>query len=163
MCVHVPSLWIPGRVLGLNEIIELCKAHWARYRKSKRAWGAEIAALAKLQGFEPVDYPATFTYLFVEPDARRDPSNIVAGGVKFIEDGLQEAGLLSNDSQKFVKEIIVAWKVDPDRPGALLEVKRAEDEKEKLRGHANRRYASGRQGAAGPTARYQIPGPAKPT
>ncbi len=40
---------------------------------------------------------AFFGYVVVEETLRRDPSNIIAAAVKFIEDGLIKAGVMPND------------------------------------------------------------------
>ena len=96
---NLQSLFIPGRMPGLNEIIEAAgtrKGKWNAYMTLKSKWGDVIAAHARIQRFAEVK-DGHFTYLFEEPDRRRDPSNVIAGGVKLIEDALQEAGLLAND------------------------------------------------------------------
>jgi hypothetical protein len=60
------------------------------------------------------------TYLFVEPNRRRDPSNIVAGGVKLIEDALQEIEIIENDNWGSVAGFSAHWTTDTELPGALL-------------------------------------------
>ena len=106
------TLWVPGPLPGLNEII---KAKGTVYRvgsggrrsdaygKLKKKWGAVVERMASQQGFEVVG--TVFDYVFVERDNRRDPSNVSAGAVKVIEDGLQSAGLLENDGRKQVTQI----------------------------------------------------------
>ncbi len=97
--VEIQALWIPGRLPGLNEIIDAAgtrKGTWNAYMSMKQKWGLNIATHARGQGFAAFEH-GHFTYLFQEPNHRRDPSNVIAGGVKLIEDALQEAGLLKND------------------------------------------------------------------
>jgi hypothetical protein len=41
--------------------------------------------------------PSMLLYVFWEADRRRDPSNVVGGGVKIVEDALQAAGYMRGD------------------------------------------------------------------
>jgi hypothetical protein len=52
---------------------------------------------------------AYFGYLVVEETLKRDPSNICSAAVKFIEDGLVEAGVIPNDGWNNVLGIRVHW------------------------------------------------------
>ncbi|MBW2675806.1 MAG: hypothetical protein JRD89_20765 [Deltaproteobacteria bacterium] len=61
-----------------------------------------------------------FTYFFMEPNKRRDPSNFTSGGIKIIEDALQSAGILKNDGWRNVLGISSYWTVDKDCPGVML-------------------------------------------
>jgi hypothetical protein len=62
-----------------------------------------------------------FSYLCVERDRKRDPSNVVAGAIKLIEDALQAAELLPNDGWAQVTAIAPFWDVG-DPPGVLVAV-----------------------------------------
>lgn len=86
----------------------------------KRDWTARIALAARLCGFERVER-GFFSYLFVEKNRRRDPSNVISGGVKLIEDALQEASLLEGDGWKQVRGLRAHWRLGAS-PGALLMV-----------------------------------------
>lgn len=114
-------LWIPGPLPGLNEIIDAKarkRGKWDAYADMKRKWGGTIALLAQAQRLERIPDESVFTYLFIEPNRRRDPSNIVAGGVKLIEDALQEAGVLENDGWKSVAGIRAYWALADVNNGA---------------------------------------------
>ena len=50
-----------------------------------------------------------FGYLVIENEMRRDPSNICASAIKFIEDGIVEAGVMKDDGWKNVLGIRVHW------------------------------------------------------
>lgn len=115
-------LWIPGRLPGLNEIIEACgtrKRNWNAYTSMKREWGQRVSLFALAQGFKP-GKKGYFTYLFVEANRKRDPSNIVGGGVKIIEDALQECCLIEGDGWIQVKGIAPFWCKDADNPGVSV-------------------------------------------
>lgn len=120
------KLRVPGRLPGLNEVIAAKGnsrvgkrgGRWDAYQGLKRETGQTIALLAIAQRFR-VEGKA-FTYVFAEPDRRRDPSNFIAGGVKLIEDALQGAGLLENDGWDQVGEIRAHWCVNKAHPAVFL-------------------------------------------
>lgn len=103
------TLTIPARLPGLNEIIDAAAVNRFVYRKMKNKWGQTVMLLARAQGFPPITEPAHFEYEFGEPNRRRDPSNIAAGGIKIIEDALQDAELLPNDSWNWVLSFTAVW------------------------------------------------------
>lgn len=121
-------LWIPERMPGLNEVLDARgivmrnrgggTRRFDGYAKLKNAWAQKIALHARSQGFKRVTFGA-FSYLFVEGDRRRDPSNIIAGGLKLIEDALQDAGLLAGDGWANVTAIAPYWVVGVE-PGVLV-------------------------------------------
>jgi hypothetical protein len=122
------ALWIPGPLPGLNEVLDARgvvmrnRAGGTRrfdgYAKLKRAWATKIGLYAREQQFTRVEF-AAFSYLFVESSRRRDPSNIIAGGVKLLEDSLQEAGLLAGDGWANVTAIAPYWVLGVE-PGVLV-------------------------------------------
>lgn len=119
-------LWVPGPLPGMNEIIDAKATVFGRGRKKmsaytamKKRWDGVVALHALAQRFQAVE-SGHFTYLIREPSKRRDPSNVIAGAVKILEDGLQKAGLLPNDGWKQVLGINPVWMVDSDRPGVSL-------------------------------------------
>lgn len=126
--IRTQELWIPGPLPGLNELLDarmrtgLAKGgkRWNAYSKLKKAWGARIGLQARSQGFRPVR-SGQFEYVIHEPNKRRDPSNIVGGAVKLIEDGLQEAKLLEGDGWKNVLSYRLEWEVS-DKPGVMVRV-----------------------------------------
>jgi hypothetical protein len=109
-------LWIPGRIPGLNDILRAKRRLFGKgknkadgYSQLKAAWGQRIKLYALAQRIKPIDR-AAFSYLFVEQDRRRDPSNLLTS-IKLAEDGLQEAGLLPNDGWSNVLGIELHWMV----------------------------------------------------
>jgi hypothetical protein len=115
-------LWIPGRLMGLNDIIEQsagASKGWSKYNATKQKWAGNIALLANAKGIDVIG-PNYFTYLFCEPNQKRDPSNIVAGGVKLIEDALQAATLLKNDGWNDILGFTGYWVRKAERVGCLV-------------------------------------------
>lgn len=114
-------LRIGSRLPGLNEIISssaTATRGWSGYNTLKQRFTAQVILFARVRGLTAIG-PGFFTYLFVEPDRRRDPSNVVGGGVKLIEDALQAAELLPNDGWQHVLGYVGYWTVGA-RPCCLV-------------------------------------------
>jgi hypothetical protein len=118
---------IPGRLPGLNELLDARAnvvqrgrngARWNKYSDLKRQVSEKIALLARAQEFNFIK-GGFFSYLFIEKDRRRDPSNFVSAGLKIIEDALQMAGLLAGDGWNEVDAFDATWKVGLN-PGVIL-------------------------------------------
>jgi hypothetical protein len=109
--MDMQSLWIPHKLPGLNELLDAkavmsssSKRRWSAYNSLKKQWAANLTLLARSQGFQRVD-SGYFTYLFIEPNQKRDKSNVIGAGVKLIEDSLVKAELLADDGWKNVLDI----------------------------------------------------------
>ena len=121
-------VWVPGKLPGLNDLIDARgRGHgngpnaWSGdgYSRMKAFWSRKVVEAARDCETAPARRPAWFSYLFVEETMRRDPSNFIGGGVKLIEDGLQEAGILANDGWKDILGIVPMWTKGPV-PGVLV-------------------------------------------
>ena len=112
---------IPGRLPSLNEIIDAAKQGKGRYQPyalMKEEYTTMIGWLAKkLPNFEKVALIITW----YEPNSRRDPDNIMAGQ-KFILDALVQAGVIPNDSQKYIQGILHRFDVDRKNPRVKVEI-----------------------------------------
>lgn len=109
---------IPGRLPGLNEIIDAAKSHFGEYASMKETYTNMVGWLAKkLPTYEKIALIITW----YEPDRRRDPDNIMAGQ-KFILDGLVAAGTIPNDSQKYIQGIVHRFRVDKRNPRVEVEI-----------------------------------------
>lgn len=104
---------IPGELPDLNQIIKASKAHWAAYNNMKR----EYTALVKLSAgrLPKIDKKADIIIRWFAKNKRKDPDNIAAG-VKFLLDGLVEAGKLKNDGWNQVNSISHLFEVDKENP-----------------------------------------------
>lgn len=127
------TLWIPGPMPNLNDIIAACNStiktrsgkvlRGLRWNSMKQEHGARVRLHAHAQHFDPIAGPVHFDVEFVEPNRKRDPDGIVAGGVKIIFDALQEAGLMQNDGWTHVLSINPTWRVDKLQPGVRVTVR----------------------------------------
>ena len=117
------TLTIPGRLPGMNEIIaaaKLRKRNYKEYAVMKDKNTEQVAWLA-IQSHIPRFEKAYFIITWYEPDLRRDPDNIMAGQ-KFIMDGLVQAGVIPDDSQKYIAGIVHRFRVDKRRPRVEVEI-----------------------------------------
>ncbi len=116
----VYTLWIPGRLPGLNEVIETNRSN--RYQGATLKKNATmLVQVVSREGFTALvcgSYHWRFTWY--EKDRRRDPDNI-ASAAKFIFDGLQHRGVITNDGWGTVASIYHAFEIG--EPGVLVEVR----------------------------------------
>lgn len=108
----VSKMIIPGELPTMNEIIAASKRHHMQYSVMKRQYTGLVALHAKkLPKYEKVDLAITWYC----KNMRKDKDNI-ASGVKFILDGLVEAGTIENDGWKEIGEIKHIFEVDKEKP-----------------------------------------------
>lgn len=111
---------VPMQLPGLNEIIEAAKSHWSVYREMKRTYQEAVEWTAKqIQPFERAHLDITW----YEPHMKRDIDNIAAGK-KFIFDGLQAAGKITNDGWKQIAGFSDTFAVDKRNPRVEVEIRR---------------------------------------
>jgi Holliday junction resolvase RusA-like endonuclease len=112
---------IPGRLPGINEIIDAAKRGYRGYQPyadMKKNYGQMIQWLAKkMPQYEKV----IITITWYEPNAKRDIDNIM-GGQKFILDALVKEKVIPNDTQRYVNEIRHNFEVDRDNPRVEVEI-----------------------------------------
>lgn len=116
------NVWIPGRLPGLNELLSSKSSqqgNWNAYNDTKRRWYGLIKLLAQANRLEPVG-PGYWTFLFCEENRRRDPDNVVSGGVKLLFDSLVGAGVMKGDSWAHVLGYVGYWGQFSGRVGCLV-------------------------------------------
>jgi len=115
------TLWIPGKLPGLNEIIRArsSRGNGVAYTSMKKALTKEISDLAKYGRLKPMA-SAYFTYLHFERTRQRDPSNFCSGVSKFVEDGLVHAKVLGNDGWRHILGFTHWWDVSKTKPGVFV-------------------------------------------
>jgi len=113
------TLWIPGRLPGLNEVINENRANRFQAAKTKKKLTNDIAILAKSQ-LRPI-WGARFTFFWKEINRKRDPDNI-SSAKKFILDGLVKAGILENDGWNQVISLSDFFFIDRDNPGVKVRI-----------------------------------------
>lgn len=123
------AFFVAGKVPSLNELLDakggaaprVASIIMRHLPKKGKARGARFDAYNDLKQhwkqrtIGAIGHPfvrvssAYFGYLVVEQEMRRDPSNICSSAIKFIEDGIVEAGVMSNDGWDNVLGIRVHW------------------------------------------------------
>ena len=118
----IRTLTINGRFPGLNDYIEAERANRYRGAAMKRQFEHVVilCAKAQLRGFHPGR--VKMTYLWVEPDQRRDKDNVSSFGRKIIQDGLVKAGILKNDGWNEIQGFRDMFAVDKTSPRIVVEI-----------------------------------------
>lgn len=125
---RLATLWIPGPMPGLNEVIESAKGHGgsgAAYARLKRQWTDVVwaeALTAKIHKPGPFDRRVMLEFDWVEKDRRRDKDN-VASARKFVLDGLVLAKVLNGDGWRWIDGWWDRFSVNPDRPGVGVTIR----------------------------------------
>ena len=118
------TLFVPGPILGLNEmLLARGRGHYS-YNSKKQQLEERIYYLCWEQKVARFDR-AWFWFEWLEPNRRRDKDN-VAAGKKFILDGLVKAWRLPGDGWKHVIGWRETFAVDRDNPGVRVHIFRDE-------------------------------------
>lgn len=111
--------YIWDRLPSYNDVTQANRTGWqAGAGLKKRVQKAILFAIAKARGdtVDAISNPVNVHLYWHEPNHRRDVDN-VQSSQKFILDALQEAGILQNDSPKYVKQVFHTVDYDCSRNG----------------------------------------------
>ena len=117
-------LTIPGRLPGLNEMIDAARTSKYESAAQKKqytelvAWCCKAARLPKMG-------KANLDITWYEPHRQKDPDNTQAA-VKYIWDGLVMAKVLDNDGWGQQGTVTHHMAVDKNRPRVEIEITEAE-------------------------------------
>lgn len=106
------TLILPFRFPDFNEYDYKARSHWSKGAAMKREYTEAVAFVAKAQKIKPVE-SVRITFTWIEKNRKRDQDNI-AFTKKFILDGLQMAGILTNDGWKQVIYFRDVFRVDDE-------------------------------------------------
>lgn len=114
---------IPGRLPSFNEYIsaERRNRFIAAEMKSEKQYLAGLYIRKCLPGVR-IDRPVYIHYWWVEPNMRRDPSNICAFGRKVIEDALVQQHVLRDDGWDEIAGFADHFLIDKDNPRIEVEI-----------------------------------------
>ncbi|MBB6689934.1 RusA family crossover junction endodeoxyribonuclease [Cohnella xylanilytica] len=112
------KITVPGELPTLNEIIDLAKSHWAKYRESKTLY-TELVAWSAFR--RPKQDKVNVIIHWFRANKRHDKDNIMAGQ-KYIFDGLKEAGIIGNDGWKHIGDVAHRFDVDNNNPRVEIEL-----------------------------------------
>lgn len=115
---------IKGRLAGMNEIIEASR--YNRYIGARMKKANDTDVRLQTSHLKPIkSYPIKICASFYEPNARRDPDNILSGAMKSILDALQKNGVLRNDGHHEIEEIHAYFYTSKKNPRIEIELKEA--------------------------------------
>ena len=104
---------IPGTFPTLNDYIDAERRHRQIAATIKRDETERVRLLAlRLPKFTK---PVHMIFTWHEKDRRRDPDNIIFSK-KFLLDGLVLAGVIPNDTQKWILSFSESWIIDKKNP-----------------------------------------------
>jgi Holliday junction resolvase RusA-like endonuclease len=113
---------IKGPLPGLNEYIEAERSNRYAASAMKKQVQHAIAQVCRAQ--HPKAHfknPVRMHYLWVEKDMRRDCDNI-AFAKKFIQDAFVKAGILIDDSRRYITGFTDEFAVDRKNPRVEIEM-----------------------------------------
>jgi hypothetical protein len=118
----IQQAFIASRLPSLNQIIDAAKVRngrWSRYAELKQVYQSVCQLDLKRAKLKPIRGPVSLTFVWMEPNAKMDPDNRMAGQ-KFILDALVALKILQNDGWKDIRSITHEWAVDKERPGVRI-------------------------------------------
>ncbi len=116
-------LIIPGRLPGLNEYITAgnrSRFNGAKVKAEAQAW-VVLCCKRHLRGVR-FRRPVRMIYTWIEPNRRRDKSNVSAYGRKVIEDALVLTGVLRDDGWDEIEGFEDRFAVDKKNPRIIVEI-----------------------------------------
>lgn len=113
------KLVIPGELCDLNTYVNAERSHRSKGASIKREETDRVAW--EFCNVKPItSYPVHITYTWYSKDSRKDIDNI-AFAVKFIHDGLVDAGVLEGDGRKHISGFShSAFLIDRENPRVEL-------------------------------------------
>lgn len=112
-------LTIPGRLPGLNELIDANRGSHVAGARMKRDTDATVGWAITARNLGKLREPVRLHFHWFEPDKRRDPDNIAAAK-KFVLDALVKAGCLAGDGWGGVAGFTDAFAVDKASPRVVV-------------------------------------------
>ena len=112
---------IPGRFIGLNEFIKANRASYYKGASAKKDETERVCTEAIAQHVPHFDKPVRIECVWYERNRRRDIDNIISAR-KFIHDGLVRAGVIEDDSQRFVVETLDHMTIDRKNPRVVVTI-----------------------------------------
>lgn len=111
----IQTFVIPDKLPSLNDYVDACRKHPKAGANMKKKHQGRIKKAIRECGVHPMKTPVIVEIAWFEPNRRRDKDN-VRFGVKFILDGLVEAGIIRNDTWNDIEDIHDTYNVDTRNP-----------------------------------------------
>ncbi len=121
------SFTIAGRLCGLNDLIAAERSNkykGAAMKRDAQNW-VMLEARKQLHGVR-FARPVRLSYLFVEPNRRRDHDNVSGFAHKVVQDALVACGVLADDGWDEVVGYVDTFAVDRKRPRIEVTIEEVE-------------------------------------
>jgi Holliday junction resolvase RusA-like endonuclease len=105
---------IKGRLPNLNDITNSSRGNYHKANKQKQHAQEYISLF--LPKCKVKQYPVWVYVVYFERDKRRDVDNIAAGGNKVLMDAMKNHGLITDDSPKYIEQVISIVQYDKCNP-----------------------------------------------
>lgn len=115
------KIFLPGRLEGMNEVIDANRASKYAGAELKRTLTEALAWQIKAERLPQLSGPRHYRFTWYEANRRRDPDNI-ASSVKFIFDGMKQAGVIENDGWGQVASIHHEFAANAGPVGVQVEI-----------------------------------------
>ena len=111
---------VEGRLPGANEFINAGYKNRFYANNLKSATEKRVVEAAEKYGCPRFEKPVKIGFVWFEPNGRKDCDN-VAFAKKFVQDGLVKAGVLKDDSRKYVAGYLGEdFPIDKDNPRVVV-------------------------------------------
>jgi Holliday junction resolvase RusA-like endonuclease len=115
------KLIIDGKLSGLNEYINACRVNRYKGAQMKKQEQERCMWHIKTQIPKKLKTPLKLSFLWLEPNMKRDLDNICFAK-KFILDALVQTGKIPNDGWRDVQGFEDHFGVDPDNPRIEVDI-----------------------------------------
>lgn len=112
------KITIPGELVDLNSYIKIergNKFHAGKIKKSETDRVIKEIWIQRIKEIPKEMYPVHITYVWHTKDLRKDTDN-TGFSKKFLNDGLVKAGVIENDSRKFIGGFEDIFFIDSIKP-----------------------------------------------
>ena len=114
---------IQGELCDLNTYTDLNRKNLFMANAMKQSETRRVAHEAWLARLQPIEkYPVRIHFRWYSKNRKKDIDNI-AFAKKFLLDGLVQARVLKNDSQKFISGFSDDFFIDKDHPRVEVEIR----------------------------------------
>ena len=122
------QIWIDGPLPGINQLIDDAKSGRGKfnaYSRTKKKWTGHLARIFRGEGVKPLRRVDLRCEWHDTKSQRRDPDNVAGGGTKMILDALVLAGVIKNDTFRYVKSISHTFIKQDNKCGVLVDIREA--------------------------------------
>lgn len=120
--MKMQHLYIDFTFPSLNDYIKAMNGNRYTGNHMKQEFTDTVFWACRAQGLSVYAIPVELKFTYYEKNHKRDPDNIVFAK-KFILDGIVKAGIIPNDTQKYIKKFTDEWVVDGTNTGILVQIK----------------------------------------